>query len=363
MRKLPSLQRLLAVALASVLLASLARADSIRTKVEVYEGVKIASVRDGWILFRVGQGKLKAVRVGAVTRLSVEGNESLNRSEQLLSARKYDQVVTFYDQLLKDADGWQANLLRYRRLMALSAAGRCGDAVETWLDLIDKAEDRAEVLQLRPRRLEEKGSIQNARAIELLAAKLDSIKGDRVYTKAVRALLITLLRREGRAADAGRVAAGRAMASRRAPKQFRSLEGMIDRGKANLALVTLQKNLRAGRYTEADLPYAFYYAGEARRKLAADADADADAEKRRRLLLSAGLDYMRVAACFASHPPAAESLRRAGDVHVSLGNVRSARLAYQAVTRRYPNSDAARKAKASVKAMQQAGQVQPGQNK
>ncbi len=359
MRNLPSLQRLLAVALASVLLASLARADSIRTKVEVYEGVKITSVRDGWILFRIGQGKLKAVRVGAVTRLSVEGNESLNRSERLLSARKYDQAVTYYDQLLKDADGWQANLLRYRRLMALSAAGRCGDAVETWLDLIDKAEDRAEVLQLRPRRLGEKGSTQNARAIELLAAKLDAIKGDLVYTKAVRALLITLLRREGRAVDAGRVAAGRAMSSRLAPKQFRSLEGMIARGKADLALVTLQKNLRAGRYKEADLPYAFYYAGEARRKLAADADG----EDRRRLLLSAGLDYMRVAACFASHPPAAESLRRAGDVHVSLGNVRSARLAYQAVTRRYPNSDAARKAKASVKAMQQAGQARPGQNK
>jgi tetratricopeptide (TPR) repeat protein len=350
--------RKLCVAFSATLIACVAaHADIVRVGRVPYTNVRIVNAAKGKLTFQFATGRRISKSVSDVTHLSIDGRPHFNRAEEFLVKNEITEAIAAYDEAMKGASDWYERLVRYRRLAALDRNELISRATEEWLFAASESQGAPEVLKLRPRHFPPKGSSANADAIALLEAKVRRGDGDTPYAATVNALLLELYQHEGRLEAAAKLAqliASGAVASTTRPSphelavaQFNAMKVLIDQGESEQVLKSILGKLERDEYPPEQLPGALLLAGEARWRLALEADEP----QRRKLLIRAGLDFMRVATFFAGYPQASEALLGAGRVNAELGNRWAASNAYRAVIKRYPDSEAVEKARDALKAM------------
>jgi len=342
-----------------------AGADDVQIRKLKYHDVTVVSTAKGEIRFRMPNRHLVAKPITDVTFISIEGESDFNAAERLLVERKFAEAVESYDRALRDKSGWLATLIRYRRLVALNEARMIDRATEEWLVLAGESGAK-EILKLRPSKFPPEGSKQNTSAIALLTQTRKRIGGNELYAAAVDQLLLELCQYENMK-SAATVLAEEILTTRAgggdgnvrldpatADAQLRAMAILITAGQCEQVLQDIQKNLRANAYGTEQLPRAILLAGQAQQRMADDAKDT----RRRKLLIAAGLDFMRVATFFPGSDCAAEAMLHAGEINASLGNSWAARNAWGMVIKNYPSTPTAETAAASIQAMEKTSPVE-----
>jgi len=347
-------------------------ADMVRVGGAAYHDVAVIGGEDGQIIFRGPAGNRITKPVLTVTLLAVDANPVFSEAEQLAGKGQLAESIGKYRKALSAATGPLARLVRYRLLAAMNRLGRTDQAVEQWLVLLAESPDSPGTVALRPTRLGPKGSKVNAEAIALLEAA-GKLAGQGPRRQAIEGLLLEFQRLEERAEAAGaasRTASQPAepprpesqpVADKQAEDRLKALSVLAGQARAADVLKEVQANMRAGKYGDSLFAQALLVAGRAERRLAAD---DAGPGKRK-LLVDAGLDFMRVVTFFPGSPEAPLAMLEAGRVNAELGNLQAALAAFQSVIKGYPGSTAARDAQTASKEVEPklAGQGEPAAGK
>ena len=355
---------------------ALVAAPAVADKVVMTQGISYANVSvrelDGFaIVFTTTAGRRISKPLNQIAVLQVRGSGAFNRAEQLHKAGKAAEAVEAYDQAHReDTAAWHRKLIRLRRLRALEQAGLIDQAVEGWINIVDENNGSAASLSIRPQRPSARGSKANEKGIALLESKLKTVEGNKGYAVAIRELLMVLHEAQGEGAKAADVASKLAKVSGpssrpEANKSVAAFEALAESNNLRslaTAKVLLEQAMpdkakasieaRLMHYGRAELPAALLLRGRADMQLAGKAAG----RQRQRLLLRAGLDFMRVAGLFPNSVEAPEALLLAGKVHMELAvrNVRAAETAYRTVAARYPKTQAAKDARSSLTAMSDA---------
>ena len=366
------------------LLAPLALADEVKITTGgrssmPYGGVQVIGVRGGNLVFRT-RGNQVDKPLASVELVRLDGQWDFNEAESMLAMKDYAKAgKAFLDLAGKPADERVRPLARWRAMYAFDKAGAIDQAVQLWLAIVqgDPAmlTSSPSLDASRPRTLGEKGSPANKAAIAMLESRLPTLKQESLRS-IVQQLLSELYEREGQADKALAIAKTLAGAGQPAltttasstgpakPSQATSgtaLPGMttpsvsvagakvrlatllLKEGKSAEALRAIQDNLNAFR--EDELAEALLVSAKARADQARKAS---DAAQGREMLTQAGLDYMRVASYWPQAGQAPEALMGAAAVNAQLGNAQAARLTYQRVIARYPQSPQALSARAEL---------------
>jgi len=337
-------------------------ADEVRVGKLVYHDVAVLGGTDGQVVFRGPMGNRIALPSADVTLIVVDGRPAFGKAEKLASQGKDAAAVESYADALPGATGPMARLVRYRLLAALDRQGAIARATKLWLELLAESPDSTGTIELRPGRLAPTGAKRNAEAISLLeAARVRA--GNDSQRGAIDGLLLKLYRIEGRRGTVGVATrmARRSEMARRSDGQIQpdrpaaAAVGVADRlnalavllghGDAKAVAAELAAGLRAGRYRGDIRGRALLLSARAQRKLASLAEGP----EKRRLLIGAGLDFMRVATFFPSAPEAPGALFAAGRVNADLGNIPAAMNAYRAVIKTYPASGASKDAAVAIR--------------
>jgi len=345
--------RCLAATVTVVIACTCLCADEVRMGNLTFSDAKVLGAARGMLMFRTSAGNEVEKPISQVSGVSMEACPELDRPERLAAEGRYVEAVRLYRTLLRTSTGPTAEVARYRLLAALRHAGPVDEATALWLELAAEPGAIARLRALRPEDFAAPGSQENAKAIALLesARAEDEISED--YRAAVEELLLALYGHEGKKEQAAALA--REMAGlgstrdgaegRPVPDQsearFRALATLIDHGQSEEVLAEVQMGLDQGAYRTGQLPWALFLLGKARQKMADELSGD----KKRELLISAGLDLMRVVTFFPASTVAADALVAAGQVNAALGNGDAARKAWQLVVTGYPTTKAAETAK------------------
>ena len=328
------------------------QADDVTVGRLPYSGATILDVREGSITFRVSSGArpiTKALAEVPHMKLSQVDAKDFNTAEDLMKKGKSAEAVTSYDKARKRyRQGWPARLIRYRRLAALGKAGLVDQAVEEWLAAVDEDKVGEATLKLYPQTFAEKGSPRNAKALQLLEAKLKKIT-DKQYVTVARELQMRLYSHEGMAEEAA--AAAKTIAGKTGPPEtsggptkprpmgntdslMSAVEVLLQQGSGDKAFEIIDDNI--DRFDTGTLPWAMLLRGKARMLMATGA-GDKD-----KLLRQAGLDFMRIVTHYPDSRDAGEALYLAGEVNASLPkpNYAAARAAWQQVLSSYGGTGA-----------------------
>ena len=281
------------------------RADDVVVGDLEYRSVAIVDVDDCHIVFRVFADVKLSKPIYQVTRVTLTNAPAFNRAEVFASARRWNAAVAAYDVAeCEMGDSWLGRLLRGRQLIATARAGRVGWATQLWLEMMDANPSSPVVLGLRPSVVDPANQVGIARAIDLLTARRKTISAENKEYLAAIDVLLAELNRNHNPARAG-----------------------------NPARLPRRKTLPETR------SQVIAIMDEATRLANPPTDDGAVASDQQ--LCLAGLEYMKVASLHPDSPLAAEALRQAGLINTKLGNQAAASVAYQAVVRRYPSSQAA----------------------
>ncbi len=319
----------------TVLAASaMAFADDVVVGGLPYSGVTVKSADEFSITIRT-RGGLRAKDLADVSTISLDRSPLFNKAEKLLEAKRYAQAVGAYDKARKaESVAWRKKLIRARRLLALKRGGLLARAVREWLAITDEnassKDNLSRSIRLAPSKAAVKGSKENAGAIVLLEAKDGKLKAG-AYRTAVRRLLMKLYLAEGRAEKAAKLAeqltgsqsvtpGGGAKTPSTAGLQTKleAARAFIDRRQADKVLEIIEPSLK--RFTPEQLSQALLLRGKAQLIKYRKA-------KDRRMLLQAGLNFMRVVVFYPQAQETSEALYLAGIVNIELGNKQAARMA------------------------------------
>jgi TolA-binding protein len=342
--------------IAATLLASAAAAafaDTAEVGGLSYSSVTVTDVRGAELVMRLS-GRELTKPIGDVTLLSLEGKAKFNEAERLLKAGKSAEAAKAYDAAAKEMPlPWQGRLLRLRQLKAQDAAGMTVEAVKSYLAILDENKT-LKLSGIRPGKFGAKGSPQNAKAIEIVQAKLKEL-GDKKspQREALEELLAEIQVAEGLAVAApqtapsgtGNAASTTAVAAAgsepaptgtRAPAAPTAVSPSVSQELPTAPQeVASQVQANILLYAEKDLPAALLLSAKAQSAMAAKAPSEAE---RKDLLTAAGLDAMRVVAAFPRSEQAGECLLVAAEASAALGNKTAAVKAYEAVVAEYPGA-------------------------
>ncbi|HUS93499.1 MAG TPA: hypothetical protein VM695_16700 [Phycisphaerae bacterium] len=325
-----------------------------------YTDIQITDADGGKLTYAL-RGRNYDKPMTEVSHLQVMGRTALNQAENQLKAKKPAEAVALYDRAFAQADeAWLKRLVRCRRLVALDSAGLIGRAVEDWLTIADETSAGRAAIVLAPSRLGQRGSAENAKAIQLLEGRLKTrnvallarVKQmlRELYTVEGAADKIALLDGAGPAGGGDNGNGGTTPAPIAPVRvggeglsgQLKEAQDQINAGRYAEAADNIKARLP--RYSNADLPTALLLRGRAL-ELQHQKSGGGD----RSLLLEAGLGYMRIVSCFdPSTAGAPEALFRAGQVCQRLGNKVAAQNAWRLLMERSPDSEWAKKAEAAL---------------
>ena len=266
-RRLPAGRRawgLLAAAMLA-LAGGAARADDVRLASGLnYAGVTVVGVDNATLVFEF-QGQRIAKPLTDTASIRLDGQDAYNDAEALLDKKDYTSAAGSLAGLAKAAPAGPVRDCALRSLYAWDKAARNDEAVLVWLSLA-REKPTAGVLAARPTTLAEKGQPPNAAAIRYLEGELPRIGDDsKLLHSAVQAALIDLYRREDQtdkavkmlqqlteqSAQAPAEVPGGARPGEAAPGESVTLARLkvvgllVDQGKAQEALDTIGKDLRA----------------------------------------------------------------------------------------------------------------------
>ncbi len=325
-----------------------------------YAGVKVLRVNNCQVIFTVPGGRQLSKGMSEVKSIIIDNQEDFNKAEKLLRQGQPEKAVTAYDAANKTTRSPLIRLLvHYRRLDALDQAGYIDIAVRQWLVIVDENNASKQSLALRPKNPAPKGSPRNKSAIEILRKRKEDTQG--ALAEEIQALLDKLYRVEGKespseqdgdtveATDDGQGPRTKPFnGSNGDAKLLDAAEELISGGQAQEAMDRLEKNL--DKFDRNNLPRALLLMGKARQAQAQLAPG----EKADEMLISAGLNYMKVVAHFPHSPQAPQALYLAGKVNASFSkpNIRAAKNAFNMVIQRYDKSEYAQKAKRSLTSLE-----------
>jgi len=346
----------LAGATAAALAAGAARGDDIIPVSGIpYMGVQVTDVSGLEISFRWG-GRTHRKPLSEVKSIRLTDYPAITAAEDLLAKGKAAEAADAYDKSARSfgADDWQSRLIRHRRLLAADRAGRVGRAVADWLAIVEEARTSRRALALRPSHLGRRGSEDNAKAIDLLAARLETPPVPDELKAPIGRLLVDLYTLEGKQAKADEMKKLLRAAPAPPPKggtteppaneqpvevssaglgaQLAAVAEDIKGRRYASAMQAIQNNLR--NYQERELPQAMLLLGKAQLL-----SYENGAARSRETLNKAGLNFMWVVV--AAHPgsaEAAEAMYLAGRVCRLLGNRTAADNAFRDVVRSCRNS-------------------------
>ena len=238
-------------------------------------------------------------------------------------------------------------IIDYRLLSALDRAGWIDQAASKWLLLADREDAVASVIACRPQTLGEKGDPRNAKAINILGARVRGMK-DKKYRTATLDLLIRLLSIEGRSDDIARYLP---KAGADDDPRMKLLRGVAFLNNKEYAQAAKAVNDVLRQLDKESLSEALSVRAKA---LLAQSDAETDKKKKQKLMQEAGLDFMRVATFFRGTPQAGESLFLAGKIMASLPerpNRAAAINAYKVVERDYAGTPIGQKASVALQTL------------
>jgi hypothetical protein len=122
------------------------------------------------------------------------------------------------------------------------------------------------------------------------------------------------------------------------------IEANFSPGQADQTIAAINTGLQS--WSSAQLPRAFMIRGQAKLALAGLAT---QADEKKKLYVQAGLDFMRVAALFPYSSQAPDALLLAGQSCDSAGDPSGAAAIYRTLVGKYPDSQAAGRAKETQK--------------
>jgi len=357
--------------------------DDVRIRRLTYADVIVLDVKDWTISFRNISGRVKEEPVANVTGVKIRGRDVLNRAEGLVqeaeklakrgktaeAQQKYAEAIKAYDEAGRARSNQQSfvrDIIAFRRLSAVDKCGWIDQAVSQWLVIADRAKGSRAAVLLRPRRPAAKGDPRNAKAIGLLEARRDSIT-NKTYRSAVVQLLRELYDREGRADDVlklagdgdkpGEPAGAKASGASRltfgsAGGELLEIKALLTKKDYSTAAAKASSLLRT--CGKDDLAAALMFLGKAQLGRASSGDQ----REKRRLMLRAGLNFMRVVTHFRRSPDAAEALYLTATILQDLPgkpNTKAAARAYEAVARRHKGTPFAAKAAEALEKMRRDG--------
>ncbi|MBS3733560.1 MAG: hypothetical protein KGY99_01385 [Phycisphaerae bacterium] len=348
---------LAAVAMAVVTVCAVAPADTVDDNGTVWHNVRVSDCADGALSFEWRTQSLSRP-LERIRRITLYDQPAFNKAESQLQEAPA-RAVALYDRAEKNARrDWLKRLIAYRRLTALGKAGRIGQWVRHWGQLLKEGDEPLVAAEFRPASLGTPE--QNGQALQHLQSLLEGVDDERV-APAIRAVMATLRRAgaddaaEGsEAAPSERPAADtrdmdvsvRAAAEQRS-RRLRDMESLLASGDARAAVRAIDAQLP--ELTDDELPRALYLAGMARMKASPEASNAAE------LLAEAGVMFMKVAVFYPFADDAPEALLRAGTVSERLGNDGGAASAYEVVVARYADSASAKAARRRLAALARSG--------
>lgn len=319
-----------------------------------FSDVTFTEVKGGMISYRVGAATVTKL-LSKVHKVHVTDEDALNQAEEILTGKNPDPAAAAkaYSKVkLSAAEQWLKLLVRYRRLSALNQTDLIDRAVADWLALMD-SEGPPSMAGLQPTGVGKKGSETNKRAIRTLKDKLKAVQSDKAYRVAVQRLLMKVYRVEGMDAEADKIAdaligkrpnaggnGGRTptTATASASGLQQKIDAYVswirpDQAPAKLAEAVRELEARRKFCNRGQLITVLLGAGKAQVFLSRSRPAAEKAEKRK-LLLAAGLNFMRVVAHFSESVSVSEALYEAAGVNRLLGNKAAAGKAYREVVDR-----------------------------
>ena len=315
-----------------------------------FSDVSFVSVASGTVTYRMAGGATVTKLLAKVHKVNVTGMDAFNEAEEILTGEKPDPAAAAnaYGKVkVSGAEEWLKLLVRYRRLRALNKTDMIDRAVADWLALMD-SEGPTVMSLLQPARAAKKGSEANKQAIRTLKSKLKAVQSDKPYRTAVMRLLMKIYRGEGMDAEADKIAdaligkkpssggnGGVKPVTVSAAGLQQKIDAYVSMIRADLEPAKLAKaavELEAMRQfcNREQLISVLIGAGKAQVLLSRSRPAG----EKRKLLLAAGLNFMRVVAHFSESVSASEALYEAAGVNLLLGNKPAARKTYNEVVTR-----------------------------
>lgn len=331
-----------------------------------YSDVRVIEAKDGEVVFSLKNGRRIEKELTKVGQITIVDKTLFNKAEKLLAAGKAADAVKSYDDSVKGvSQKWMLELIRRRRFEALKQAPLLTRAIKEWMTIVEGSKYSHKSLSLKPTKFARAGSPDNSRAIKALESRIAKppSKASKGYILALKQLLLDLYQLEGLKAKAAKLAEeltgittppssdngknGLGPVVKNTAAQLKGVEVLLDQGKVGKVLEVIEGNLQT--YSGEELPLALLLRGKAKTLQAKGKTG----EEAQRMLLSGGLDFMRIFVYYPSSKEAPEALYLVGMMHTMLAgpNPRAANKAFRKVAKDYPSSEFADKAKAALKKM------------
>jgi TolA-binding protein len=368
------------------LIAPVVFADKIVcTKRLSYSG-KLDDCKDYTVAIKLSSRKTIRKNLTEIAQIVSTSNDALTKAEEAVKKKQFDEALTLYDQALKNArTPWMGRLIEIRRFQALGKTGKINGAIAEWIKRCDespaavgfaptgfapkasKANDQAvTTLENKIKVLEKdlaknkvyimgllnlKMKIQEANgnpdAVILTAEQLDAVTSDQPRPTVISSTKApektpsespapepSVNPEKKSASEVAIVTDEPASAPKAADgwKNLDVLENLLKTGKADTVIERIQTGLK--KYDNKQLPEAMLLLGKAQmQKFEADDGTD------KKLLVAAGLNFMRVYVGFDKAPQASEGLYLAGVVNGMIGDKNSGKLAMRQLISEYAQAD------------------------
>ncbi|MFH1748645.1 MAG: hypothetical protein ABIG44_16545 [Planctomycetota bacterium] len=158
--------------LPAVLVVDLACADIVKLHNKPpFHHVHISDFRAGRVVFRGVSKQYLRKPLDQIEWLKLDACPALGVAERAAAAGQYNLAVTAYRQALNQAtQPWLSDLIRYRLLTTCDRSARFTEAVEIYVDLLNRQGDTT--LLPSPRNPEPPGSAGNAQALDIVQTTL-----------------------------------------------------------------------------------------------------------------------------------------------------------------------------------------------
>ncbi len=303
-----------------------------------YSSVRIRGDVAGELAFSTQVGTPVSKPIEQIVRVHVDGQDVLNRAEELFEQGKHADAIAPYEKAISQIEKpWLKRYVTAKLTRCYDAAGRLADATRAWIETLEVWPTYAG--RLTPTKLGPKGSKVNQEALSALDAALKGKLSPEAQT-AVRKLHAAIQQTEGGGAPA--VPASAPGPDRTPPTEvsasgvpparaLANAAGLLKEGRHDAAVAEVNRGILGLSETSRDSYLPRLLALKAAALLAkGEALAKANnADEARRQFVYAGLAGMHVVAFYPESNSFIESLYLVGQCHEGIGRVRQAVALYR----------------------------------
>lgn len=367
------------VCVAMITPAAFCDSDKIVTAKRIPYSGKLVGCEGYVVAIKLASRRTIKKNLADISQIVAEDNDALTEAEAAVKEKRYEEASALYDKALKNArTTWMKRLIGIRRFQALGKSEKIDKSVAEWIKRCDESPAAIE-LKIAPAGFAPKSSEANKRGIAALEKKIKTLEKNLDRNKAYITALLNLKMKIQEANEnqdavvftvtqieavtagqprptetpakkpvakpAAESAAAPAAATPDAPelelktnvgwKNLDALEGLLKAGKAGKAGAVIEKiQAGLGKYDSKQLPSALLLLGKAQLQ-----KFDADGKTDKKLPVAAGLNFMRVYACFGKAPQAPEALYLAGIANEIIGDDNAAERAMKKLVVEYSQTD------------------------